>query len=369
MEFSLPSGALAHVVGLVKGCVPSKTTIPILNHVLIEARAGEIVVRGTNLDMEAEARSGADVAADGIAALPGDILHGIVKRLPKNDLATVRLEGGRASLACGRSRYELRALPPDDFPVMKLSDGGVTFAISAQTLAGMFAATLYAVCNDETRYYLAGVNVSAVGDRLIATASDGHRLARRWCALPEGAAAMPGVIVPTAAGREISDILGEVDGEATVTIGPSRIRVAVKDLTFSSALIDSDFPNVDALIPAANGAAVTVKPKTLADALDRAFVVYSGTDVKAPAAKFTAGAKGLDLTAGVPGMDQGVEDVDAIVHDRGAQFSMNARYLAEMLKLWPDVDLDIQPNGPGAPILFTAKDVPDMTHIIMPQIR
>jgi DNA polymerase III subunit beta len=80
MEFTLPAGALAHAVGLVKGCVPSRTTIPILNHVLIEASIGTIAVRGTNMDMFAKATSGADVGRDGAAALPGDVLHGIVKR-------------------------------------------------------------------------------------------------------------------------------------------------------------------------------------------------------------------------------------------------------------------------------------------------
>lgn len=368
MEFTLPAGALATAVGLVKGCVPSRTTVPILNHVLVEARAGEIHVRGTNLEMEAAARSGADVAADGVAALPGDILHGIVKHIGRSDLVTVKLEGSRASLAGGRSRYDLRALPPDDFPVAKTAEDGATFTIAAKTLAALFASTRYALSKEESRWYLKGVNLCVSGEKLIATAADGHRLARRWCALPAGAASMPSVIVPADAVREMGDTLGDAEGDATVTVNASRIRVAIKDFTISSALIGSDFPNVDALIPPVNGAAVTVRTKALAEALERAFVVYQGTDVKAPAAKFVAGSKGLDLTAGVPGMDVGTEDVEATVHERGAVFSMNARYLAEMLKLWPDVDLDIQPNGPGAPILFTAKDVPDMTHIIMPQI-
>lgn len=369
MEFTLPAGALAHAVGLVKGCVPARTTIPILNHVMVEATAGQIVVRGTNLDMEATARSGADVAADGAAALPGDILHGIVKRLDKSALVTVKLDSMRALITCGRSRYELRALSPDDFPKRPDVEGGVIFTLPAQSLVSLFDATRYAVGDDENRIYLSGVYLRALDNKIVAMASDGHRFGKRVAPMPAAAECMPPTIVPTGAVREICNALTDIEGDATLTVSKSRVRLDIRDFAFSSSVIDSTYPNVDALIPEPTQPIATVKPKALAAAIERAFVVYSGTDTKAPVARFTTGSHGLDVVAGLPGMDQGTEDVEAVVHSRGEVFLLNAKYLAEMLKLWPEVDLDIQPNGPGAPVLFTAKDVPDMLHIIMPQLR
>lgn len=366
MDFSVPAGALANAVGLVKGCVPARSTIPILNHVLVSATAGEIVVRGTNLDMEATARSGADVAADGAAALPGEILLGIVKRLPKSDLVQVREADGRAEIRCGAAKYALRILPPEDFPVAR-SDvaDGVTFTIACQQLRGLFEMTRYALCNDESRRYLGGVFLHVGDEMLVAVASDGKRLARRTCPLPDGAVEMPGVIVPANAVREICAMLEE--GDASVTVTEDRIRVETAGFTFSSSLIDSRFPAYNQLIPEATGAHVTVKPRALIDALDRASVLYTGTDIKAPAAWFRAGNGALDMDAGVAQFDTGTETIDAVVHDATAKFRVNLKFLAEMLKLWPEVDLDIQSSPDGGPILFTAREIPDVTHIIMPQ--
>jgi DNA polymerase III subunit beta len=276
-------------------------------------------------------------------------------------------DNGRASVVCGRSRYDLRALPPDEFPSQyDTDDGAVEFDMPAASLRGLIESTRYAVGTDEARVYLAGVFLHVDGASLIAAATDSLRLARRSCPLPDGAGAMPAVIVPTAAVRQMADMLADADGAVSLAVSPNRIGLSMRDLTFSSVLIAGTYPDYARFIPPAEQAAFTVKPKVLAEAVDRAFVVYAGTDIKAPSAKLTAGAKGVDLAAGDARFDQGTEDVDATVHDRGASFKVNARFLAEMLKVWPDMDVDIQqPIGSG-PVLFTSKDAPEQTHLIMP---
>lgn len=365
MEFSLPAAALARAVGMVKGCVPSKTTIPILAHVLVEARAGEIVVRATNLNMEATCRSGADVGGDGAAALPGDVLHAIVKRMPKSAIVNVRADGARVAVTCKGSSYDLRALAAEEFPSAPRFDGGVTFSIEAPALKRMLDTTRYAAANDDTRPWLSGVFVHADGGDLVAAASNNHRFAKRSHPLPAGVTDVPGAIVPSESVRQISDMMTDLDGTATVTIAKSRLRVEIGDMSLATALIDGEYPQYQALIRVPETPTVTVKAGVLADAVDRAFAVYTGTDTKMPTARFVTGAAGLDLSAGLAGLDTGTEDVEAVVHERGAQFVVNARYLGDMLKLWPDVDLDIHAGPPGGPVLFTARDVPGAVHLIM----
>lgn len=365
MNFALPAGALANVIGVVKGCIPGRSTIPILNHVLIEALAGKVTVRASNLDMEAVATSQADVAADGIVALPGDIMHGIVKRMPKTDLVTITMEGPKALIKSRRSNYEIRALPPDDFPVRHDNGSTREFAMPAATLINMLRTTLYAMGTDESRFYLKGVHMFEETGRLVTVAADGHRCGKMACALPDGATGMPGVIVPAEAVRQVVAMFDGVDGDAVVGVSDVRIKIVVGDFTFSSQLLDSKYPEFDQLISQASTLAATVRPRALGEALDRAFVVYSGTDVKAPAARMTMGAKGIDLVAGSQASDLGTEDVEATVHERGCEIKVNARYLAEMLKQWGDVDVNILAGGPAGPITFVSPDVPDALHLIM----
>lgn len=376
MQVSLPAGALARAVGLVKGCVPNKATLPVLTHVLIEARAGEggageLVVRATNFDMEAEARVAADVAVAGSAAIPGDVLHGIVKRLAKTDTAALALANNRVRLTAGRSSYDLRSLPAEEFPLFKPVEEGRTFEIDAAALRTLIESTIYASSSDDPRVYLNGVYLTPDGDQLWAVTADGHRLALRKMPLPDGAADMPGVIVPTQAAREVASMLGETGGVAKLSVDESKIRLELAGVAFASRLIDGTFPTqFRSLIPARNGAAFTCKPKVLADAVDRALIVFADTDVKAPLAHLVTGASGVDLMAGSASHDRGTEDIEAVVHERGAEVKVNARYLAEMLKVWGDVDLDVQSSQtPGGPVLFSAAAMPEMVHIIMPQQR
>lgn len=367
MQFSMPAGALAGALGQVKGCVPTRSTIPILGHVLLAANGNGVSLRGTNLEMEATAQIAAEVATPGSIAIPGDVLHGIAKRWPKSDAATLVIDGNRAQVSCGRSRYTLRTLPPDDFPAERPIEDGATFEIAGRVLAEILGTTRYAAATDDGRYYLCGVHLAVAGDRLVATATDGHRLARRSCSAPEGCAGMPGVIIPTDAVREIVDLVGDIEGDVKVTVSDRRVRVEADVFAFSSGLVDGKYPDIDRVIPARGEAGVTVGVKLLAAALDRAAVVYAATDQKAPAARFVAGARGLDLIAGVDGFDKASEDVEATVHDRGAEWSVNVKYLADMLKQLPDCEVAVHVNGKAGPVVFIAADQPDALHLIMPQ--
>lgn len=370
MEFSMESGALARAVGLVKSCVANKTTMPILTHIVIDATGDALAVRGTDLDKEAEAVADAEIVTPGAIAVPGDVLHGIVKRMGKSDRVTFKLDNHRVTVSSARSKYQLRTLPVDEFSSMaRHLTGGTTFAIGVATLRGLLETVLYAVCRDEKQWTMAGVRLHVVGDKLVAVATCGKRFAYREAPVPAGAEAMSGVTVPTLGARTMADFLSDADGEALVTVNDAVIKLELARVTFYSRLIDGNYPNYAPLIPAADSPTMTVRPKVLAEAVERAGVVYTGTDEKYPGIKFVAGAAGVDLVSGILGGDEAVEDVAAEVHDRGDAFILNANWLAEMLKIWPDIDIDVQTNGVRGPVLFTAKDAPDQKHIIMPQQR
>lgn len=368
MQFEMASGDLARAVGLVKGCVPTKTTLPILQHVLVSAADGAVTVRASNMDMEAEVRVPANVETPGERALPGEILHGIVRRFTKGETASITPEGNRAELVCGRSRYAIGALNGDEFPSMPNADG-VSFSMPASTLVEVLSAVAYACDSNENRWHMCGVHVHVVDGKLIAVASDTHRLGWRSCPLPEGAEGMPAVTIPTRTVNQICTSLAGMDGPAAVTVSKTLLQVSAGDLVIKSLLIDAGFPAYSQFFDQAGEAAISLKPKTLGEAVDRAFVVYTGSDMKAPPVRIVSGQGGIELTAGAPNSaHHGAELVDADVHDRGAQFALNAKYLAEMLKHWPDVPVDLR-VGAARAVVFTSADLPDMKHLIMTQIR
>ena len=198
MHFIVENEALAKAMTHLQGIVRTVTTIPILTHVAVTAGDKEILVRANNPDREAEARLPAEVMQAGAAALPGEVVQALAKRLTKGGQCEVSLVGDRAHLVAGSSNYELRTLPIADFPERKSASEPVEFSLSAAELRAMIKSVAYAAAPPRSdRYRLQGVNLQISGEKLIAVATDTVRLAVRATPLPDGAAGMPRVTVPT----------------------------------------------------------------------------------------------------------------------------------------------------------------------------
>lgn len=310
MEFTIECEEFARVIALVKGVVPTRNTIPILNNILIEASGRSISVFGTCMEMEATAVATGEVITEGSTTIPASVLLSIVKALPKKSLATLKVTDERAVLTCGRSKYDLRTLSPAGFPVMsKLDDDGITFSIGAKAFGALFETTRCAMLHTADRPYLGGVQLTADDGLLIATATDAHRLVRRTTELPHGAEALKSSIVPADAVREIVSLLDAVDGTISVTITDHRIAISTEGASLTSRLLEANYPDCNRIIPKRNGAAVLVNASEFASAVDRALIVYSSTDTKAPAAECRTDTSGLQIHAGRASHDTASEYV------------------------------------------------------------
>ena len=193
--------------------------------------------------------------------------------------AQVELEtpGGRNEMALrsGRSTFTLACLPPEDYPVMSAGELPHHFALSAAELRSLIDRTRFAISTEETRYYLNGIYLHATKNNEVpvvrAVATDGHRLARVEMTAPEGAAGMPGIIVPRKTVLELRKLVEEGDGEDEVQIalGDTKIRCAIGEAALTSKLIDGTFPDYDRVIPANNDKILEVDCKSFAEAVDR----------------------------------------------------------------------------------------------------
>lgn len=371
MNFAMENGELARILGAVKGCIPAKSTMPILQHVLVEASAGKASVRGTCIDMEAWASAPADVKTDGIAAIPGDILHGLVRRLPKSSLATIDLSDGIATLTSGRASYRFNTLPVDAFPVVGDVDG-LSFALPAADLKTLLDSTAPATANSATRWYHRGIYLHTVerGELMLAAvATDDHRFAYREMPAPAGLADGFGVAVPAEAAREMVALLDSADGDISITVSESRIVLRVAGAELSASVLEGKYPNYRRVLPEPNGALLTVRPAGLIEAVERAAIVCAGLKEKATSVGLVPGLSGLGIIAGTRGHEEVNELIEADVHDRGGELGVSAAYLTQMLKLWPNVPIEVQSAGPGHPIMFWSKELPAYRQLIMPMKR
>src|SRR6185437_2222694 len=202
MKLTIERAALLRALAHVQSVVERRNTIPVLSNVMIRAEKGRLALSATYMDLEIVETVEAEVAGEGATTAPAHTLYDIVRKLREGAQIEMQTSGDKAAitLRSGRSTFTLACLPPEDYPLMAGGELPHNFTLQAGELKGLIDRTKFAISTEETRYYLNGIFLHAAksGDTevLRAVATDGHRLARVEMLLPDGAAGMPGVIVP-----------------------------------------------------------------------------------------------------------------------------------------------------------------------------
>jgi len=324
--------ALAHVQSVVE----RRNTIPILANVMIAVRDGKLSLTATDMEIAIVEDVAASTTRNGACTAPAATLYEIVRKLP--DGAEVELDhpGGDAQLALRAGRYatSLVVLPVDDFPSMTAGTLPHRFSLSAQTLRGLIDRTRFAISTEETRYYLNGIYLHATESEgtpvLRAVATDGHRLARVEEPLPDGAASMPGVIIPRKTVNEVRKLLDEVTGNVEIALSDTRIQFRADQVLVTSKLIDGTFPEYDRVIPRGNDKVMRVGKKDFADAVGRVAAISSE---RSRPVKLSLSHSLLVLSAASPEAGNATEELDGdrVQYDAGPlEIGFQARYLNDI---------------------------------------
>jgi DNA polymerase-3 subunit beta len=345
MKLTIERSELLRGLSHVQSVVERRTTIPILSNVMLKAENGALSLTATDMDLEINESVNADIAAPGATTAPAHTLFEIVRKLPEG--AQVVLEtasDGSLAVRAGRSAFKLACLPTGDFPQMAKGDLPHGFALGAAEMRALIDRTRFAISTEETRYYLNGIYIHAAKlsdvSVLRAVATDGHRLARMQMPLPQGAAKMPGIIVPRKTITELRKLLDEMSGELSIALSETKIRFAFGQIVLTSKLIDGTFPDYDRVIPTGNDKILEVKTKEFAEAVDRVSTIATE---KSRAVKLSIDGGALTVSATSPDAGSANEELAVNYQASPIDIGFNARYL---------LDITQQIEGDGCQILM-----------------
>ncbi|MFO1024814.1 MAG: DNA polymerase III subunit beta [Acetobacteraceae bacterium] len=324
--------ALAHVQSVVE----RRNTIPILANVMIAVRDGRLTLTATDMEIAIVEDVPASTSRNGACTVPAATLYEIVRKLP--DGAEVELDhpGGDAQMALRAGRYDTKlvALPAEDFPSMTAGSLPHRFNLTALTLRALIDRTRFAISTEETRYYLNGIYLHCAdsdGTKVLrAVATDGHRLARVEEPVPEGAATMPGVIIPRKTVNELRKLLEEVNGDVEVALSDTRIQFKADQVLLTSKLIDGTFPEYERVIPRGNDKVLRVGKKDFADAVARVAAISSE---RSRPVKLSLARDLLTLSASSPEQGTASEELDAdhVKYEASPlEIGFQARYLNDI---------------------------------------
>ena len=369
MKVTVERAALLKSLGHVHRVVERRNTIPILANVLIKADRSKLSFKATDLDLEVTETIAAEISTGGATTVPAHMFYEIVRKLPEGAQIVLEASGDRAILTirAGRSRFTLQTLPESDFPDLAASDMTHTFKLAAADLKRLIDKTQFAISTEETRYYLNGIYLHAAGSAkaqmLRAVATDGHRLAQVELALPDGAAGMPGIIVPRKTVGEVQRLIEDNQAEVTVELSQGKIRFTLGDVMLTSKLIDGTFPDYGRVIPAGNDKELVVDKREFEQAVDRVSTVSSE---RGRAVKLSLTAGRLTLSVTNPDSGSATEEVEVEYASEPLDIGFNSRYLLDIAAQLEGGVAVLKLADPGSPTLIQDKDSKNALYVLMP---
>ena len=368
MKVTTERADLMKSLGHVHRVVERRNTIPILANVLLRANGSQLGLKATDLDLEVVEPVTAEVAVPGATTVPAHMLYDIVRKLPDGAQVVLESLADRASLVvrAGRSRFTLQTLPESDFPDLAAGEMTHRFTVPAGTLKSMVDRTQFAISTEETRYYLNGIYLhtpAGANPTLRAVATDGHRLAQFDAAMPEGAAGMPGVIVPRKTVGELQRLIETGDTEIGIELSPSKIRFNIGQVVLTSKLIDGTFPDYGRVIPLGNDKTLKVDKQDFEAAVDRVSTVSSE---RGRAVKLSLSGTRLLLSVTNPDSGSATEELEVEYDGDPLDIGFNARYLLDIAAQVESEGAVFKLADPGSPTLIQNDSESGALYVLMP---
>jgi DNA polymerase III subunit beta len=370
MKLEAKAGDLVGALGLAALPLddPRVRKIAALGAVRLEALGddGRITVRSNILDLSLDANVDGEIKEPGEAAVPGGRLAALVAAVPAGTPVAITGTDSVATVTAGRSRYRLPILPLDSLPEpLRLGETLGEIEIDRDEALRLFARPLFAAATETTRFYLNGVFLQAAGGTLTAVATDGHRLCR--ITMPAGGNLSDDrrLIIPLTSTKFIIKILKAARPDCTVMLrrAPTLFELHAGGVTFTSKLIDAEYPAFEKVVPPVSANNVIVDRIELAQAIARLAAV-ADAEQRTRVAHVSWGAEENGLHLAVAN-DVGEDVIEAEVTGAG-KTATQIPHLAELLNELKGERVSLNVGARNNAILVRDPDDAGLTVLQMP---
>ncbi len=332
MKFSVQRETLLRPLSMVAGAVERRQTMPILANMLFKLSGNNLVVTGTDLEVELSAKIPVDVEdkASPAVTIPARKVVEICKSLPDESEIRFSTDDSKVTIQSGRSRFTLSTLPAKDFPSVQHDDSSYSVTVNQNDFADLIQKTAFSMAQQDVRYYLNGMLWEISDNQLRAVATDGHRLAvAEIPVIKQTDIENTQVIVPRKGVLELSKLLHESDAETLdLEFGSSHIRAASDNLVFVSKLVDGKFPDYKRVLPKGGNKQIVAERQALKAALSRAAIL---SNEKFRGVRFTLANNLVSIQANNPEQEEASEEVNVDYSGDGLEMGFNVSYLIDVL--------------------------------------
>lgn len=346
--------------------VSSRSSLPILSHLLVQAQNDGIKIAATDLEIGVECPVTAAIEEQGALTVPAKIIVEVLSTLPESDVTISVDETNKVNLKCGTSDYQILGLPAEEFPMLPEVKDEVSFTVEKSILRSAVEKTIFSVSQDESRASLTGVLLMFEEGDLKLVATDTHRLCMVECPVNEAKGQIT-AIIPGRAMGELHRIVQDEDGVVTVNVSQSQALFNIDGVALVSRLIEGQFPNFQKVIPQEFNKKVIVPTEQLLQSVRRAAIVARENANRVVLR--TQDAK-LTVTAESSSVGTAYEEVDIAIDGEDIEMAFSARYLMDFLGVIGTEALEMRLTGNLSPALLMPQDDDTYSYVLMPmQIR
>lgn len=328
MKFSVSKEKLLEGLQTVQSVVSTRTTLPILSNVLLQANEGRLYFTTTDLDVGVRGSVEATIEKTGSTTLPARRLFSIVRELPTAEIQVEVDSKNVASIRCGPSYFKILGLPEEEFPPLPKFEDAKVFTIPQKELKDGLKKTSYAISADETRYVLNGILCSFKDNKLTLVATDGRRLALVDIELEFPRSQEVEIIVPTKAVNELQRLLGD-EGDVKVTVSENQVAFELQQTLLVSKLIEGNYPNYRQVIPAETKERVTLEREVFLNSVHRVSLLASE---KSNSVKLVFSKNNIDIMANTPEVGEARESLPVQYKGREFSIAFNPEFLMAPLR-------------------------------------
>ena len=362
MKLICSKASLLKGVSIVSKAVPSRTTMPILNCILIDASANEIKLTANDMELGIETVIEGEIVERGIIALDAKFFSEIVRKLPDNDVVIESDDTFQTTITCEKAKFNIVGKSGEDFSYLPYIEKNESISISQFTLKDVVRQTIFSIADNDTNKLMTGELFEINKNRLRVVSLDGHRISIRNIELKESYSPLK-VVVPGKTLQEISKILtGEAEDMVDIFFADNHILFEFDETKVVSRLIEGEYFHIDQMLSSDYDTKVKINKREFLSCIDRATLLIREGDKKPIILNIQDGSLQLKINSFVGSMN---EEIEIEKEGKDLLIGFNPKFFIDALRVIDDEEVTLYMVNPKAPC-FIKDDAGTYVYLILP---
>lgn len=362
MKLICSKSNLLHGVNIVSKAVPTRTTMAILECILIDASSDEIKLIANDIELGIETVIDGEIVENGIIALDAKIFSDIVRKLPDSEVVIETDASFKTVIVCEKAKFNIIGKSGEDFSYLPYIEKNDPISISQFTLKEVIRQTIFSIADNDNNRLMTGELFEINENQLKVVSLDGHRISIRNIELKSNYESKK-VVVPGKTLNEISKILpGSVDDDVTIYITDNHIIFEFMNTTVVSRLIEGEYFKIEQMLSSDYETKVKINKRELLDCIDRATLLVKEGDKKPIIMDIQDGVMELKINSFVGSMN---EDIDIEKTGKDILIGFNPKFFIDALRVIDEEEVCLYMVNPKAPC-FIRDDDNQFIYLILP---